>query len=62
MNAFSPSEKFVAEDQQNTNVTLSDKNDHTKNNSPIKHNANNTMLLSEVVFSNVTDQRIENNF
>ena len=24
--------------------------------------ANNTMLLSEVVFSNVTDQRIENNF
>ena len=62
MNAFSPSEKFVAEDQQNTNVTLSAKIDHAKNNNPIKNNANNTMLLSEVVFSNVTDQRIENNF
>ena len=62
MNAFSPSEKLVAEDQQNTNVPLSAKNDHAKNNSSIKNNANNTMLLSEVVFSNVTDQRIENNF
>ena len=62
MNAFSPREKFVAEDQQNTNVTLSEKTDHTKNNSPIKNNANNTMLLSDVVFFNVTDQRIESNF